>query len=88
MVIFRDIQDVEEWLGPLGYVAFWEAVAPYRLALQDRDACDDQIARGIIDQGLVLSVLKRMAVPELSAKLGLKDRVIEPLAAETLTSVH
>lgn len=88
MIVFEDIQDVEEWLDPLDYVTFWEAVAPWGLALQDRDHCDDQIARGIVPQALVLDVLKHMAVMELRRKLGLKPRITQPLAAETLAKVH
>ena len=36
MVIFEDIQDVEEWLEPLDYVAFWDAVEPYFMRSEER----------------------------------------------------
>jgi len=78
MVIFKDIQYVEEWLAPMDYIAFWEAVEPYNLILQDRDHCDEQIASGLVEQSLVLRVLKGMAENELARKLNLKDRIHHP----------
>ena len=78
MMVFEDIQDVEEWLEPLDYIAFWKAVAPYNLTLQERDHCDEMIATGKVDQSLVLRVLKGMAESELARKLNLKDRIHHP----------
>lgn len=78
MMIFEDIQDVEAWLEPLDYIAFWEAVEPYNLILQDREHCDHMIASGKVDQSLVLRVLKSMAENGLAMKLNLKDRVHHP----------
>ncbi|MEL6919839.1 MAG: hypothetical protein AAFO77_02285 [Pseudomonadota bacterium] len=75
MVIFEDREDVRDWLKPMDYIAFWKAVAPYDLTLQDRDHCDGLIASGTVEQDLVLSGLKSMAVQELSRKLGLKSRM-------------
>jgi len=88
MVIFQDIQDLEEWLKPMSYVQFWEAVAPYRFSMQERDHCDSIIAAGEVDPELVLSGLKFMAVMELSQSLSLKDRVHEPVAALYIRSIH
>ncbi len=88
MVIFQDIQDLEDWLRPMEYVQFWDAVEPYGFSLQDRDHCDDTIARGEVDPALVLSGLKFMAMLELSEKLNLKDRVYEPTTAQYLTDIH
>jgi len=78
MMIFHDIQDVEEWLEPHDYISFWEAVEPYNLTLQDRDHCDEMIASGKVDQSLVLRVLKSMAENALALKFHLKDRVHHP----------
>ncbi|MEL6502833.1 MAG: hypothetical protein AAFQ10_00125 [Pseudomonadota bacterium] len=75
MVIFEDREDVRDWLKPKNYIEFWEAVAPYNLTLQDRDHCDALIANGTVEQDLVLSGLKGMAVQELSRMLGLKSRI-------------
>jgi hypothetical protein len=88
MVVFQDIQDVEEWLKPLDYLAFWKAVAPYHLVLQDRDHCDGQIACGIVGAELVLEVLKILAVVELQVAFNLPCRVHEPVAAKYLQRVH
>ena len=78
MVVFQDIQDVIEWLEPLDYVSFWEAVAPYNLILQDRDHCDGLIARGEVKPGLILEGLKYMAEAELTDAFGLSDRFYHP----------
>lgn len=78
MVVFEDIQDVEAWLEPLDYLAFWEAVAPYRLTLQDRDHCDELIASGAVAASLILEVLKGLAAMELRQAFGLKSRTYHP----------
>lgn len=79
---------MEEWLRPLDYIAFWEAVAPYELCLQDRDHCDGLIAGGKVKPDRLLASLKIMAKMEMRIALDLKDRVSEPPAARSLTSVH
>ena len=88
MMIFQDIQDLEDWLRPLDYVQFWDAVEPYGFSMQERDHCDGLIAGGEVDPALILSGLKFMAVMELSASLNLKDRIREPVSAQYLTSIH
>jgi hypothetical protein len=88
MVVFQDIQDVEEWLEPLGYIAFWEAVAPYNLSLLDRDHYDGLIASGKVDSEQWLSALKIMAMMELRLMFNLKDRIAEPVTAQYLRSIH
>jgi len=88
MVIFQDIQDLEDWLEPKDYVQFWEAVEPYGFSMQERDHCDGLIVGGEVDPNLILSGLKFMAIMELSLSLSLKDRVHEPFTAQYLNSVH
>ena len=88
MVIFQDIEDVRDWLNPLDYIAFWEAVAPYDLTLQDRDHCDGLIAGGKVEPGLVLNVLKGLALMEMRQKLSLPHRIPLPASAQYLTSTH
>lgn len=88
MVVFEDIQDVEEWLEPLEYVAFWDAVKPYFLTLQDRDHCDGLIAGREVAADLILNVLKGLAVMELRVAFNLKDRIYKPTVAQYLTSIH
>jgi len=88
MIAFRDYEDVEEWLAPLDYIAFWEAVAPYDLCLIDRDHCDGLIAGGKADTDLVLNALKFLAVMGMRAKFNLRHRIPEPVVAKYLMSVH
>lgn len=88
MIVFQDIQDVEEWLSLLDYPAFWEAVAPYELGLQDRDLCDGLIASGKVKPALMLANLKFMAMLELRTAFGLKHRISQPLSARLPASVH
>ncbi|OXT01989.1 hypothetical protein B7H23_03370 [Notoacmeibacter marinus] len=88
MAVFEDIQELREWLAPLDYLAFWEAVAPYNLMLPDRGDCDSQIARGLVPTADVLGGLKELARIELTRILGLKHTIPEPLAAYSLRSIH
>ena len=88
MVVFQDIQDLEEWLEPLDYIAFWDAVASYNLTLQDRDHCDGLIAGGDVTADTILKVLKGLAVMELRTAFDLQDRIPEPIVAQYLTSIH
>lgn len=88
MIGFRYFEDAEEWLAPLDYIAFWDAVAPYNLGLMDRDDCDGLIAGGKTTTALVLEALKFLAVMELRDMFGLEHRVIEPPYTEYLMSVH
>ena len=58
MVFFEDLTDVEEWLDPMGYIAFWEAIAPYRiLCIADRDHCDGLISDGKVPANTILTGL-------------------------------
>ena len=59
MVVFQDIQDVEEWLAPLDWIAFWEAIAPYRLGMDDREHCDGLIAGGMLREVEVTAAMPR-----------------------------
>jgi hypothetical protein len=88
MVAFRYIQDVEEWLQPLDYIAFWEAVAPYGFVLLDRDHYDGLIAGGEVNGALVLHGLKILATMEFRTAFDLKHRITEPPVAQYLKSVH
>lgn len=89
MVIFEDIDDVKEWLGPLDYAAFWKAVEPYGIfPAGDREHCDERIASGKVAPDLVLECLKAMARTELTQRLDLNYRVTEPVDAQYLKSTH
>jgi len=89
MVIFQDIQDVEEWLEPLDYIAFWEAVAPYGLfSVADREHCDGLIAGGKVKQELILEGIKGMARNSLRDGFGLKHRRHVTHVDQGLRSLH
>ncbi|MEL7444327.1 MAG: hypothetical protein AAGK02_00765 [Pseudomonadota bacterium] len=89
MVIFEDISDVEDWLAPLDYVAFWEAVEPFEVFTDvDRDHCDALIAGGKVRQDAVLVGLKTMARVSLTIRFNLTDRIYEPVDRQYLMTTH
>lgn len=89
MVVFQDVEDVEAWLEPLDYIAFWGAVAPYRLfSIAERDHCDGLIAGGNVPQATILKGLKFMAGDALRDRFGLERRRYEFHASQALSSVH
>jgi len=71
---FNDWQDVEEWLEPLDYEAFWREIAAFQPEIQSRESCDEQIAAGIVDEATVLEVLKRFVWLELIERYSLRPR--------------
>jgi hypothetical protein len=79
MQYFEDRQDVEEWLEPLGYDDFWREVSTFPLTmLQSRESCDEQIARGDVDEETVLYVLKGIVRLEIVQQQNLKPRDTVP----------
>lgn len=88
MVVFQDIQDVEEWLAPLDYIAFWEAIAPYRLGMDDREHCDELIASGKIERDTLLCTRKFLARMELRIKFNLRHRIPDHPHMQYLWSIH
>lgn len=73
--MFEDAKDVEEWLEPLGYEAFWREIAEYPVSIQSRESCDAQIAAGTVDEALVLQVLKGMVRSQIVLEQDLKPRL-------------
>lgn len=89
MVVFEDIQDVQEWLEPFEIDAFWDAVAPWAVFTGDERAHYEQVlAKGEVCPDLVLTCLKGMTRMELQMRFGLKDRTYEPPDAQYLRRVH
>ncbi len=89
MVIFQDFEEVEEWLEPLDYIAFWEAVAPYRIfSIAERDHCDALITGGKAKQATILKGLKYMACDVLADTLRLQHRRHETINIQATKSVH
>jgi len=89
MVVFEDIQDVDEWLAPYDYAAFWEAVAPWNIfSRADRDHVEGLITRGEVPEQMILEGMKVMASLVLRQRFGLKDRTHEPPDAQYLRRTH
>ncbi|MEM7530453.1 MAG: hypothetical protein AAF416_22940 [Pseudomonadota bacterium] len=89
MIAFEDIDDVEAWLAPLDYDAFWDAIAPWAVFdREDRAHFDGVIARGVTSEETVLTCLKAAVRLELTARFGLKDRVYEPVERQYLRRTH
>lgn len=89
MMIFRDIEEVAEWLEPLDYLAFWDAVAPYDLFhMDDRAHCDGLIAGAIARPETVLKGLKAMATDRLASRLGLSFRRYHTAERQGAQSLH
>ncbi len=89
MVVFEDLTDVDEWLDPLDYIAFWEAVAPWSLfSIVERNHCDGLIAGGKVAQVTILKGLKYIARDGLRDKLSLQHRRYHVVANQGLNSLH
>ena len=83
MFDFESYEDVEEWLEPLGYDAFWNAIIPTGLYSEaDRAHCDHTLAQGIADMETVVKVTKRMALHHLVEQFDLPFRCELPRAPE------
>lgn len=89
MIVFEDIQDVQEWLEPLALDAFWDAVAPWSVFSGDERAHYEQVlVDGEVCAEKVLFCLKNMARVELQMRFDLRDRTYEPPDAKYLRSRH
>lgn len=89
VVVFEDIQDVEEWLAPFDYTNFWRAIEPWDIGTgADRAHFDSVLAKGRVPEEKVLRCLKTMARVELQIRFGLTHRIYEPTDAQYLRSTH
>lgn len=89
MVVFEDIEDVQDWLEPLDYISFWKAVEPHNIfALEDRAYFDDVIASSVTDTETLLICLKAEARQALTESFGLTHRTYTPADAQCLATVH
>lgn len=77
MIWFEHREDVEEWLRPLDYDAFWRETERYDLAIETRQSCDAQIATSEIDETTVLTALKALAIIELVDRYALRRRSVD-----------
>ena len=72
---FETYEDVEEWLDPMGYDAFWQAIMATGLySSEDREHCDRTLADGTADMDTVMNVTKRLALFHLVEQFELPFR--------------
>lgn len=89
MIFFEDIEDVQEWLDPLSYVAFWEATQMWAIFTdKDRAHCDQTISDEIAPQDTVLACMKAIARMELIRRFDLGPRALEPVDAQYVRTTH
>ena len=74
---FEHVQDLEEWLEPMGYDEFWVKLTPFGVDGDMRADCDASIANGS-PSDTVLTAMKGLTRIELTKELGLKRRPITP----------
>lgn len=78
MSLFKDIDDVDEWLEPMTYDQFWDEVGPYNLDIPLKSGCDAQIASGEVDEETITIGLKSFARIELIDIFNLQPRIDGP----------
>ena len=89
MVVFQDVEEVEEWLEPLGYEAFWAAKDNWPVfTIAEREHCDGLIERGEVSEETILRGLKSMAISKLSEGLALPFRRYQTHAKEGARSIQ
>lgn len=76
MQTFDCLNDIEDWLEPLSYEAFWEAIKPHCVPLQPKSEFDKLIDDGVFTPDQVMLMVKRTVVLEISERYNLswKDR--------------
>ncbi|MGJ8527450.1 hypothetical protein [Maritalea sp.] len=74
MIIFKDIQELEEHLEPLSYEEFWLQIDPNGLDVDYRAHCDQEIANGV-DKDTVLTCIKAAKRLEIIRAQRLEYRV-------------
>jgi len=78
---FKHINDIEDWLEPMGYETFWREIRPYCLVMLPREKCDADMTNGDVDEETVLYVMKNFARIELAAIFKLEWRNDVPMMA-------
>lgn len=74
---FEHVQDLEEWLEPMGFDELWVKLSPYGVDAGMRADCETGIANGA-SPDTILSVMKSLIRIELTEELGLERRPITP----------
>jgi hypothetical protein len=89
MVVFQDVEEVEEWLEPMDYITLWEAMVPYGVfSIAERDHCDELIASGTVKVETILYGIKAIARTGLIERFGLDHRRYETHITQGVKSVH
>lgn len=78
MRYFEDQTDVDEWLDPLSYEAFWQEVSTFSLDLPNREDCDADIADGVVPTAIMLNVLKGFTRLQVIEQQNLPVRITVP----------
>jgi hypothetical protein len=72
---FETYEDVDEWLAPMDFDAFWDAIIATGLYdASDRAHCDRTLANGIADMETVMVVTKMFAREALVRQFDLPFR--------------
>lgn len=78
MALFKDREDVDEWLKNLDYETFWEEIEDFDLPIMTKDHVESEIAKGHVDKDTALNVIKGFARMELVEKYRLPVRGLAP----------
>lgn len=69
---FDCLNDIEAWLEPLTYEAFWQAVKPHCVQLQPKQEYDALIADNVLSEEQVMTIIKRSVVMKLADRYNLE----------------
>lgn len=89
MVDFRYVDDVRNFLKPLGYASFWDAMAPYGIFdAADRAHAERLLVKEAVPMASLMTCLKNIARLELEARYNLPERTPEPPARKRLLGLE
>ena len=77
MIRFKHVEDIEEWLGPMGYSDFWIDVSAFEVHLPYKEYCDDKIVSGQVEKDVMLGGLKYLASTQIASRLKLERRPMQ-----------
>jgi len=72
---FDHVQDLREWLEPMTYEEFWEAIEPYKIInIISKENCDHDLQNEVTYLDNMLYCLKGMAENEIVIRFALTHR--------------
>ena len=74
MIRFKYVEDIEEWLDPMGYSDFWVDVSDFEVHLPYKEYCDEKIGSGKVEKDVMLGGLKFLASTQIAGKFKLERR--------------